>query len=68
MNVGARSADQKLADMERYAKLVQAFAWLDALPNTTIPDVVAAQRARVVEELLQISIRRAGRKPGGPRT
>ena len=55
------SEDQELADTERYAKLARAFARLEVLPNTTIPDVVAAQRARVVEELLRFALRRASR-------
>jgi hypothetical protein len=42
---------------------MRALAWLEALPLTAIPDVVAAQRARVTEELLQIVLRRTSRKP-----
>jgi hypothetical protein len=58
------SVDLQLhADTERFAKLRRAIAWFDSLPSTTIPDVVAAQRARAIEELLQIVFRRASRKP-----
>ena len=46
------------ADAERYAKLMRAIAWLDTLRKTAIPDVVAAQRSRFVEELRQVTLRR----------
>src|SRR5262245_44269287 len=46
------------ADAERYAKLLRAIAWLDTLRKTAIPDVVAAQRSRLIEELRQVALRR----------
>jgi len=46
------------ADAERYAKLARAIAWLDTLRKTAIPDVVAAQRSRFVDELRQVTLRR----------
>jgi hypothetical protein len=50
--------DQQKADAKRYVKLMRAIAWLDALPNTAIPDVVAAQRLRLTEELREVALRR----------
>jgi hypothetical protein len=50
--------DQQKADAKRYAKLMRTIAWLDALPNTAIPDVVAAQRLRLTEELREVALRR----------
>ena len=38
------------ADGKHYAKLMRAIAWLDTLHRTAIPDVVAAQRSRLIEE------------------
>ena len=46
------------ADAERYAKLMRAIAWLDTLRKTAIPDVVAAQRSRLIEELRHVALRR----------
>src|SRR5215467_7083252 len=53
-------SDEELqqADAERYARLIRAIAWLDTLRKTAIPDVVAAQRSRFVEELHQVALRR----------
>jgi len=53
-----RQASEKLqrADAERCAKLMRAIAWLDALRNTAIPDVVTAQRSRLTEELREVAI------------
>jgi len=48
----ARPAEeQQRADAERHAGLVEVIAWLDALPNTSISDVVIAQRSRLTQEL-----------------
>jgi two-component sensor histidine kinase len=71
-------SDEELqqADAERYAKLKRAIAWLDTLRKTAIPDVVAAQRSRLNEELREVAMRRLGmvdidvdvtkrRRPGG---
>jgi len=56
----ARSAEeQRQADAERHARLVEVIAWLDALPNTSIPDVVTAQRSRLTQELRQVALRLA---------
>jgi len=49
MSAGARLENQVQADAERYAKLSRAIAWLAASPKTTVPDVVAAQHARIIE-------------------
>ena len=46
------------ADAERYGKLMRAIAWLDKLRETAIPEVVAAQRSRFIEELLHVDLRR----------
>jgi len=46
------------ADAERYAKLTRAIAWLETLRKTDVPDLVTAQRSRLVEELRQIALRR----------
>jgi two-component sensor histidine kinase len=54
---GNRS-DQGLQDVERCAKLMRAIAWLETLRKTDVPDLVAAQRSRLVEELRQIALRR----------
>ena len=53
-------SDEELqqADAARYAKLLRAIAWLDTLRKTAIPDVVAAQRSRLIEELRQVALRR----------
>src|SRR5262245_60297259 len=57
--VGAHSDDDsRQADEQRNAKLMRAIAWLDALRKTAIPDVVAAQRSRLTEELRQVALRR----------
>src|SRR5215510_13377615 len=57
--VGARSdAESQQADEQRNAKLRRAIAWLDALRKTAIPDVVAAQRSRLTEELRLVALRR----------
>src|SRR5262245_13339329 len=57
--VGARSDEEsRQADEQRNAKLMRAIAWLDALRKTAIPDVVAAQRSRITEELRQVAFRR----------
>src|SRR5262245_50690782 len=57
--VGARSGeDSRQADEQHNAKLMRAIAWLDALRKTAIPDVVAAQRSRLTEELRQVALRR----------
>jgi two-component system CheB/CheR fusion protein len=37
---------------------MRAIAWLDKLRETAIPDVVAAQRSRFIEELLHVDLRR----------
>jgi hypothetical protein len=52
-------SDEELqqADAERYAKLMRAIVWLDTLRKTAIPDVVAVQRSRFVEELRQVALR-----------
>src|SRR5262245_62890636 len=56
--VGARSDEEsRQADEQRNAKLTRAIAWLDALRKTAIPDVVAAQRSRITEELRQVAMR-----------
>jgi hypothetical protein len=53
----ARSAEeQQQADAKRYAELVDDIAWLDALPNTSISDVITAQRSRLTQELRQIAL------------
>ena len=49
------------ADAERYAKLMRAIAWLDTVRKTAIPDVVASQRTRLIEELRQVALRRQRR-------
>ena len=56
----ADQSDEKLqqADEQRNAKLMRAIAWLDTLRKTAIPDVVAAQRSRLTEELRQVALRR----------
>jgi hypothetical protein len=51
--------DQQQADAVRYAKLMDIISWLDALPNATLPHVIAAQRSRAVAELRQIALRLA---------
>jgi two-component system CheB/CheR fusion protein len=57
--IGARSEEEsRQADEQRYAKLMRAIAWLDALRKTAIPSVVAAQRSRLTEELRQVALRR----------
>ena len=57
--VGARCEEEsRQADEQRNAKLMRAIAWLDALRKTAIPDVVAAQRSRITEELRQVALRR----------
>jgi two-component sensor histidine kinase len=59
LQVGAQSNEEhRQAQEERYAKLMRAIAWLDALRKTAIPDVVAAQRSRFTDELRQIALRR----------
>jgi two-component sensor histidine kinase len=59
LQVGAQSNEEhRQAQEERYAKLMRAIAWLDALRKMTIPDVVAAQRSRLTDELCQIALRR----------
>jgi len=56
----ARSAEeQRQADAERHARLVEVIAWLDALPNTSISDVITAQRSRLTRELRQFALRLA---------
>jgi hypothetical protein len=58
---------QQQADAKRYAELMDTIAWLDALPDTPISDVVAAQRSRLSEKLREIALRRlTPRKPEGP--
>ena len=60
LQVGARSSEEpRLPQEERYTKLMRTIAWLFALRNTAIPDVVAAQRSRLTDELCQI-VRRQG--------
>jgi hypothetical protein len=57
MSVSGRVAkDQEQLEAERFAKLMRAIAWLEALPSTTLPDVVATQSARAIEELAQIDL------------
>jgi hypothetical protein len=59
LQVGAQSDEEyRQTQEERYAKLMRAIAWLDALRKTAIPDVVAAQRSRLTDELSQITLRR----------
>src|SRR5262245_64808431 len=57
--VGGRSDEEsRQADEQRKAKLMRAITWLDALRKTAIPDVIAAQRSRFIEELRQVTVRR----------
>ncbi len=57
--ISARSDEEsRQADEQRYAKLMRAIAWLDALRKSAIPNVVTAQRARLTEELRQVDLRR----------
>jgi hypothetical protein len=63
MSVSSRvTKDQEQLEAERHAESMSTIAWLEALPSTTIPDVVATQRARATEELAQIDLHRARRK------
>jgi hypothetical protein len=63
MSVSGRVAkDEEDLEAGRYAELLRTIAWLEALPSTTIPDVVATQRARAIEALAQIDLHRARRK------
>jgi hypothetical protein len=61
MLVSGRAAKDQEQLEQRYAELMRTIAWLEALPTTTIPDVVANQRARAIEELAQTDLHRARR-------
>jgi len=55
-----RSAEeQPHSDAGRQARLVEIIEWLDALPNTSISDVITAQRSRLTRELRQVALRLA---------
>ena len=55
-----RSAEeQPHSDAGRQARLVEIIEWLDALPNTSISDVITAQRSRLTRELRQFALRLA---------
>jgi hypothetical protein len=62
MSVSGRAAKDQEQLVQRYAELMRTIAWLEALPSATIPDVVAAQRARAIEELAQIDLLCARRR------
>ena len=61
---GPVAKNQEQLDAERYAMLMRTIAWLEALPSTTIADVIAAQHARAIEELAQIDLH-SGKKQDG---
>jgi hypothetical protein len=62
MSASGRVAKDQEQLEQRYAELMRTIAWLETLPSTTIPDVVAAQRARAIDELARIDLHRARRE------